>query len=222
MTHETVWPHLLDRTHLGWLKRSSQGKMWLIKDYYGVDADLCSRSKGVAKHLTKHWENVPDEAGFAWNCRRCVGCASSIDQQRAIMWAVQKSMTMSGSRGLEKNLLRALSWSRLKAGRGVPSSLNSNDKCWFNEPSEELEPSDNVDVVSLSSSIDSSLCLGSASIICCTGAKNLILILSLCVLCVILIWTLWLSLNLNYKSKSIALLYITKSWSNRGEIGCCS
>ena len=116
-----------------------------------------------------------------------MGCASSIDQQRAIMWAVQKSMTMSGSRGLEKNLLRALSWSRLRAGRGVPSSLNSNDKCWSNEPSEELEPSDNVDVVSLSSSIDSSLCLGSASIICCTGAKNLILILSLCVLCVILI-----------------------------------
>ena len=111
-----------------------------------------------------------------------MGCASSIDQQRAIMWAVQKSMTMSGSRGLEKNSLSLLSWSRLMAGRGVPSSLNSNDKCWSNESSEELEPSDNVDVVSLTSSIDSSLCLGSASITCCTGAKNLILILSLCVM----------------------------------------
>lgn len=108
-----------------------------------------------------------------------MGRASNTDQQRAIMWQVQKSMTMSGSRGLEKNLLRALSWSRLKEGRGVPSSLNSNDKCGSNEPSEELEPSDNVDVVSLTSSIASSLCLGAASITCCTGVKNRILILSL-------------------------------------------
>ena len=116
-------------------------------------------------------------AGDAW------GRASSTDQQRAKMMstgAVHKSMTMSGSRGLEKNLLRALSWSKFITGTGVPSSPNSSDKCCYNEASELEEPSDNVDVVSLASSIDSSLCLGAASITCCcTGVKNLILILSL-------------------------------------------
>ena len=181
MTHETFWPWLIDRTHLGWLKRSSRAKCDLLRIIMGVASDLCSRSSGVVKPL-KHWENVPDQAGFAKNCLRCVGCASSTDQQRAIIRGVQKSMTMSGSRGLEKNLLRAFSWSRLTAGRGVPSSLNSNDKFCYNEPSEELEPSDNVDVVSLCSSIDSSLCLGAASITCYTGVKNRILILSLCVM----------------------------------------
>ena len=63
MAHVTFWPRFIDRAHLGRLKRSSQCKIGLIKDYYyGVVADPCSRSSGFA-NPHRHCKNGPDVGG---------------------------------------------------------------------------------------------------------------------------------------------------------------
>ena len=86
MSHVTFWPRFIDRAHLGRLKRSSQCKIGLIKDYYyDFVADPCSRRRGFA-NPHRHSKNGPDVGGRSVEWQEMRGGARQAQISSGLKW----------------------------------------------------------------------------------------------------------------------------------------